>query len=262
MKIADKRKAFILKRIREQESISVAELAAGLNVSEMTIRRDLAELDAEGSLKRIHGGAVSSHGRSYEPPYALRSGQALAAKQSIAKAAAALIEEGDSLALDIGSTVFEIAKELVNRRGLTVMTPSWRVVNLLLKNSDIRLIVPGGIIRQGEESLVGDLTQQAFHSIFLDKLFLGVGGLDAKNGLTEFNWDDALIKKAMIQCAKEIYLVADSNKFEKTAFAKIADIADIHALITDRPPHGELARKLEQSNVRIIIAGDSVAEDC
>lgn len=260
MKIADKRKTHILRKISAEESITVTDLAAGLDVSEMTIRRYLAELESEGLLKRVHGGAVSSHGRSYEPPYALRNSQAVDAKQRIAKAAAAMVEEGDSLALDVGSTVFAIAGELAGRRGLTVMTPSMRIVNLFIKNKDIRLIVPGGILRHGEESLIGDLTHQTFKGLFVDKLFLGVGGLDIQNGLTEYNWDDALVKQAMIRSAKKVYLVADASKFGRSAFAKIADIKDIHVIITDQAPPAPLLQELEKNGVAVFIAGENPAQ--
>ena len=149
------RKAYILERISAEDSISVAALAETLSVSEMTIRRDLAALEREGLLKRVHGGAVSGFGRSYEPPYALRAVQAVAAKQAIARAAAAMVSDGDSVALDVGSTVYEIARLLSHRRGLTVITPSVRVLGLFLKNKDVRTIVSGGVLRTGEESLVG-----------------------------------------------------------------------------------------------------------
>jgi len=254
MKATDQRKAAILERIREEAATTVAELAAGFQVSEMTIRRDLAGLQKEGLLKRVHGGAVSGHGRSYEPPYVVRSARAVPEKQRIARAAAALIEPGDSVALDIGSTTFELARNLVDRSGLTVITPSLRILNLLLNTPGIRLIVPGGVIRPGEGSMVGDLAQQAFSELFVDKLFLAVGGIDAESGLTEYNWDDARVKRAMIRSAKEVYLVADAGKFGRTAFARIAGLAEIHALITDQAPPEPLRQSLEASGVRILVA--------
>ena len=254
MKSIDKRKAAILERIRQEAATTVAGLAAQFQVSEMTIRRDLADLQKEGLLQRVHGGAVSSHGRSYEPPYVVRSAQAVPEKRRIARAAAALIETGDSVSLDIGSTTFEIARNLVDRSGLTVITPSLRIVNLLLNTPGIRLIVPGGVVRQGEDSMVGELVRQAFKELFVDKLFLAVGGIDAQSGLTEYNWEDALVKRAMIRTAKEVYLVADAGKFGRTAFARIGDLADVHALITDQGPPEALRQRLEESGVRIIVA--------
>ena len=169
-------------------------------------------------------------------------------------AAAALIEPGDSVALDIGSTTFELARNLVDRSGLTVISPSLRIIQLLLGTPGIRLIVPGGIVRPGEGSLVGELARQGFGELFVDKLFLAVGGLDAQSGLTEYNWEDALVKRAMIRSAREVVLVADAGKFGRTAFARIAGLAAVHALVTDRDPPEPLRRSLEAAGVRIIVA--------
>jgi DeoR family transcriptional regulator, fructose operon transcriptional repressor len=260
MTAADGRKAHILERISAEESLSVADLSETLGVSEMTIRRDLAELEKEGLLKRVHGGAVSSFGRSYEPPLTLRNAQSVAAKRAIARVAADMVTEGDSVALDVGSTVYEVARHLSQRRGLTVVTPSVRVLGLFLRNKDIRTIVTGGMLRPGEESLVGDLAAHAFRDLFVDKLFLGLGGIDAENGLTEYNWDDALVKRAMIRSAKEVIVVVDASKFQRTAFARIAELADIHVLVTDRPPPDKLAEALAARKVSVVLADGATEE--
>jgi DeoR/GlpR family transcriptional regulator of sugar metabolism len=252
---AEQRKAHILERISSEDLITVAELASSLDVSEMTIRRDFSDLEKEGHLKRVHGGAVSSHGRSYEPPFVLRQSQSADAKQRIAEAAAAMVEEGDSLALDVGSTVLEIARQLVGRRGLTVVTPSLRVVNTLIRNKDIRLIMAGGILRQDEESLVGEFAQQAFKRLFVDKLFLGVGGLDARSGLTEYNWEDAQVKQAMIASAKKVIVALDASKFGRVAFAKVGDLKDIHTVVTNREPPSELSERLAEAGVSVVVTG-------
>ena len=259
MKIGQKRKNAILQKIEEESSITVNALAESLGVAEMTIRRYLTELQNEGLLKRVHGGAVRTPSRSYEPPYSLRSAQANVAKAHIGKLAAQLIEDGDTVALDVGSTTFEIAKALTARSSLTVITPSMRVLNLLMGNPDIRLISPGGVIRPGEESMIGELPRQAFKGLYVDKLFLGVGGLDSQAGLTEYNWDDALIKQAMIACAKEVYLVTDAGKFEQVAFAKVAELRSIHTLITDQMPPATLALALADAGVKVTVAAPAKA---
>lgn len=253
---AAQRQAHILERISSDERVAAAGLAESLSVSEMTIRRDLADLERLGHLKRIRGGAVSGFGRGYEPPFTLRQSQAAGAKRRIAEAAAAMVEEGDSLAIDVGSTALEIARQLSGRRGLTVVTPSIRVVNTLFRNTDIRLIVAGGMVRPGEESLVGELAQQAFKGLFVDKLFLAVGGLDVLGGLTEYNWDDALVKKAMVGSAKRVILTVDASKFGRVAFAKVAELADIHVVITNREPPAGLARRLAEARVTVVVTGD------
>ena len=145
--------------------------------------------------------------------------------------------------------MIEIARRLVGRRGLTVVTPSLRVVNTLVANKDIRLIVTGGVLRPGEESLVGELAQRTFEGLFVDKLFLAVAGVDARHGVTEYNWEDALVKKAMIRSAKKVILAADASKF-------VAGLADIHALVTNEEPPRELSQHLTQAGVAVAVAGD------
>lgn len=248
------RKTYILNRIEAKNTASVAKLASELKVSEMTIRRDLSELENKGLIRRVYGGAVSARGRSYEPPLIMRETNSIEEKRSIGKIAAQLIEEGDSIALDVGSTTIEVAKNLISSHNLTIMTPSLHIANLLSNQPDIRLILSGGIIRHSENSCIGDLAQRAFKGLFIDKLFLAVAGMDAKAGLTEYNWDDTMVKQAMIQSAKEVIVVSDSSKFDKIAFAHIAPLKITHRLVTDQLPTGSLLEKLQESNVEIIIA--------
>jgi DeoR/GlpR family transcriptional regulator of sugar metabolism len=256
MSLRESRHSYILQEIESCGSVSVVELAKNLNVSKMTIRRDLIELEKEGLIRRVHGGAVSAHGRSYEPPFLLRSTEASEAKQKIGACAAKMVVEGDSIALDVGTTTLEVAKNLIERRNLTIITPSLRIANLLFNQPGIRLILPGGIVRPGEASLVGDLTRLAFQELFVDRLFLGIGCIDSEVGLTEYNWDDALVKRAMIKSAKEVILVADSSKFDKVAFVHVASFNQIHKLVTDAPPPEHLARRLIEAKVKVVVAGD------
>lgn len=257
MTLPEIRRSYILQQVENLGSVTVIDLATDLNVSGMTIRRDLMDLEKEGLIQRVHGGAVSTRGRSYEPPYVLRASQSVKAKQYIGALAASLVAEGETIALDIGSTTLEVAKNLVDRHHLTVLTPSIRIATLFINQSDIRLILPGGIVRPGEASLIGDLTRQAFQHLFVDRLFLGVGGIDAHFGLSEYNWDDTLVKQAMIKSAKEIIVVADSSKFGKIAFAHVAPFSSIHKLVTDQLPPEPLLQKLNEYRIKIFLANVS-----
>jgi DeoR family transcriptional regulator, fructose operon transcriptional repressor len=249
--IAEDRKAFIISQIESGGTVDISELTTLLNVSEMTIRRDLNALEREGVLRRVHGGAVNARGRSYEPPLPLRNAHQSEAKQSLGELAAALIEEGDCIALDVGSTTMEIARNLIGRQNLTVITPSLYIASLLVNQVGIRVIVPGGILRPGEASMIGDLAQRAFETLFVDKLFLGIGGIDAQAGFTEYNWDDTLTKRAMIRCAKQVIVVADGSKFGRVAFALVAKYAEVHKLVTDQPPPEDIRLKLDASGVSL-----------
>lgn len=251
----ENRRTLIIQEIEDRGSVSVVDLAERMHVSEMTIRRDLTDLEREGIVRRVHGGAVSARGRSYEPPLRLRSTEHQDAKEQIGRIAAELVADGDSIALDIGTTTMELARHLVGRRNLTVLTCSLHIANLLLGQPDIRLILSGGIIRPGEASLVGDLAQHAYKNLFVDRLFLGVGAVDLQAGLTEYNWDDALVKQAMIRSAKEVILLTDSSKFNRVAFAGVAPLSVVHQIVTDRNLDAEMSARLTQLGIVVHIAG-------
>ena len=254
--ISEDRTAFILKEIEDRGSVSVVDLAQKLNVSEMTVRRDLVDLEKERLIRRVHGGAVSARGRSFEPSLVLRETQNRDEKAIIGKMAADLVADGDSIALDIGSTTLQVAINLIGHHNLTVLTPSLKIANVLANQPDIRLILPGGIVRHGELSLTGDLARRAVEGLFVDRLFLAVGAIDSRNGLTEYNWDDALVKQAMVQNAKEVILVADSSKFEKVAFARVAPLSAIHMLVTNQLPPPQLREALEKAGVLLLIKNE------
>ena len=254
MALQEHRRSFILRLIEDRGSVSVVDLAERLNVSMMTIRRDLMDLEREGSVRRVHGGAVSVRGRSYEPLYTMRAGMMQSQKERIGRLAASLVAEGDSIALDIGTTTLEVARALVGRRNLTVLTPSLHIANLFLNQPEIRVIVTGGIMRTVEGSLVGELARAAFKRLHVDRLFLGVACIDAAYGLSEYNWDDALIKQAMIESSKEVIVVADSAKFSKVAFAHVADFRQVHKVVTDRIPSPEILEQLSSYNIPLLVA--------
>jgi len=245
---------FILREIEDHGSVSVANLALRMHVSEMTIRRDLSGLDRKGIINRIHGGAVSARGRSYEPPLTIRASENLEAKKMIGKTAARLVAEGDSIAIDTGSTALEVAHNLTEYRNLTVVTSSLHVANLLFNKPGIRLILSGGTVRQEEASLIGKLAELTYESLFVDRLFLGVGAINVKTGLTEYNLDDTLIKQAMIRSAKEVILVADSTKFNQIAFVRVAPLSILHQVVTEKPLEGNLMEAFTRLNISIHIA--------
>jgi DeoR/GlpR family transcriptional regulator of sugar metabolism len=231
--LSEQRHQAILELLNREGSITVAHLVNRFDVSDMTVRRDLELLARKGLLRRVHGGAVSARGRSFEPAYLLRSASHQEEKARIGQAAAALVEDGDSIALDVGTTTLEVARRLVGRRNLTIITPSFHIASLLAEQPDIRIILTGGIVRPGELSLVGELAQRALQDFFVDKLFLGIGGLHLEAGLTEFNLEDALVKKAMLGRAKETIVVADATKFGRVAFAAVGPLQTVKRIVTD-----------------------------
>lgn len=252
--LADERRQRILELIETEGSVSVDDLAQRFDVSEMTIRRDLRLLERDGLLRRVHGGATSSRGRSYEPPFLLRAGEHADAKARIGAVAAEMIHDGDSIALDVGTTTLEIARHLEGKKNLTIVTPSLHIANVLASQPATRLILTGGILRPGELSLIGHLAERAFEEFYVDKLFLGIGGISFEAGLTEFNVEDAQVKKAMLASAKECIVVADASKLGNTAFAGVAPLSAVHKLITDSTADPEFIAHLQEMGIEVILA--------
>lgn len=251
---AETRRSLILQRIEDDGAVTVLAEAERFKTSPMTIRRDLLELSSTGRVRRVHGGAVAAHGRSYEPPYLVRAQEEVPAKRAIAEAAARLILEGDSVAVDTGSTCLEVARLLTARRNLTVVTPATRVADIIAESSSIRVISTGGHIRPGEGSMVGDLATRAFADLHVDRLILGCAGIDARFGTSDYNWDDVLVKKAMVASAKEVILVADARKFHHVAFARMCGLEDISVLVTNAAPDPDLHRALDAAGTTVIVA--------
>jgi len=248
------RRSEILQTLEERGSVSVVDEAERFGVSPMTVRRDLLDLEKAGLARRVHGGAVIGRGRSFEPPYLVRENEASEAKERIARTTAALIAESDSIAIDTGSTCLEVAEQLKGRRNITVVTPAMRVAQALFDQPDLRVVMTGGMLRPGEGSLTGDFAVRAFQNLSVDRLILATAGIDATFGISDYNWDDVLVKQAMVGSAKEVIVVADSSKFGRVAFARIAGLEIIDKLVTDVAPEGELAEALRVAGVKVIIA--------
>jgi DeoR/GlpR family transcriptional regulator of sugar metabolism len=253
---SEQRRRTILELLNANGSVSVSELGSRFDVSEMTRRRDLDELERKGLLTRVHGGAISARRRSRAPALLIRCAMQQAEKQRIAKAAVGLISNGDSIALDIGSTTYEIARQMSEQRerqNLTVITPSLRIANQLVEMRGLRLFVTGGLLRPEELSMVGKMAEDAFKRFFVDKLFLGVSGIDFDAGLTDFDVEDALVKQVMLPSAKEIIVVADASKFNRVTFAVIAPLTVATCIITDASVDPAMVDQLRAKNIDVIV---------
>lgn len=252
--LSEERHQEILRIIEMEGSVLVNDLVSKFNVSEMTIRRDLDTLDKKGLLRRVHGGAMSDVGRSYEPPYLTRTSLNQEEKAKIGEVAASLINHGDSVSLDVGTTTLEIAHNIADKQNLTIITPCLQIASLLCENPNIRLILSGGILRPGELSMVGHIAERVFEEFFVDKLFLGAAGVDIESGLTEYNLEDTQVKKAMIKNAKQVILVADSKKFNRVAFTAIAPIDVLDIVVTDKGVEEGIVKKLQDRNIDVWLA--------
>ena len=248
------RRELVLDLLDRHGRVTVAELSALAEVSEMTVRRDLEALEGDGALKRVHGGAITVVSTSYEPPFGARVRRSVAAKERIGRAAAGLLREGETVILDVGTTTLEVAKGLRGRRNLTVLTPSLRAAEVLAEEASIRLMMTGGVVRPGERSLVGDYAEGAFSDLRFDTFVMGVGGIQESAGLTEYNLDDARVKRAALASAQRCVVVADSSKLGRVAFARICPLEQVDVLVTDSDAGPDDLAMLEAAEVEVIAA--------
>lgn len=248
------RRELVLELLERKGRVTVAEVSAVAEVSEMTVRRDLEALERDGALKRVHGGAISAVSTSYEPPFAVRMQRATTAKERIGRAAAALIREGETVILDVGTTTLEVAKALQGRRNIRILTPSLRAADILADEGGIHLIVTGGVVRPGERSLIGDHAERAFADLRFDTFVMGVGGIERRAGLTEFNLDDAGVKRAALASSQRCLVVADSSKLGRVAFAGICPLDRMDVLVTDAQAAPDDLAPLEAADVEVVIA--------
>jgi DeoR/GlpR family transcriptional regulator of sugar metabolism len=169
-----------------------------------------------------------------------------------------MIFDGDSVAFDVGTTTIEIVRALDDRHGLTILTSSLPIANEIVGkfslDSEIRLILTGGILRPTELSMIGHIPQQVYAELHVDKAFVGIGGISLEDGLTEYNLEDAQVKKALIASADETIVVADGTKIGRTTFASVASLAVISTLITDESAPPELLEQLRQREIQVIVA--------
>jgi DeoR/GlpR family transcriptional regulator of sugar metabolism len=246
---AQERQKIILELIAENGVVTVSELCDRFGVSDMTIRRDLSALENASLLRRVHGGAVGARGRSYEPPVLARIQEHRVEKQAIGRFAATLVHEGDSIALDIGTTTLELARNLAYVHDITVLTNSLPIANALTDKPGIRLMVAGGIIRPGELSMIGPLAGYTFSRFHIDKAFIGIGGVDLEVGLTEYNLEDAEVKRQMIQNCHRCILLTDSSKFGRKTFAGVAPLSVVDEIVTDTQIDEQFYDRLREQGI-------------
>src|SRR5258708_6415021 len=225
--IAQERRQRIFEDIETSGIASVRDLAQRFEVSTITVMRDLQELEQEGLIRRVHGGAISVRGASYEPPFSARKSQLSPEKHRIAAKAVEMIQDGDRIILDVGTTTLEIARALKGKRNLTVLVTNLRAALELASQPAIQVIVVGGRCRTSELSMIGHLAEQTLRTFQVDKAFIGVGGVTVSHGLTAFNFDEAGTQRTMIERARQAIVVADHTKFGKIMLTQIAPLSDI-----------------------------------
>ncbi|OLF18482.1 DeoR/GlpR family DNA-binding transcription regulator [Actinophytocola xanthii] len=229
---------------REAGEMTVARLAELTGTSEMTIRRDLEVLAAQGVIERYRGGARSLLLRGEEPPFALRANEGVKAKRRIAHAVADLLADGESVVLDSGTTCLEVAHVLRDRR-LTVLPLSLHAANALVGAPALTLLFPGGAPRPGELALTGPLAEASLAALRFDTAVIGCCGLTPAHGITGYDLADAAVKRAAMRSAARVIAVADAAKLTRTALAVVAPVSELDVVVTDTGAPADAVAALE-----------------
>lgn len=232
--MASDRETYILQKIQKEKRVKVAELADELQVTPETIRKDLTEMEEHHLLKRVHGGAViPSYFKASEPAYDDRSSMQIIAKQRIAAEVANDILPGETLLIDNGSTIYELAKAISDIPQLTIITPSLKIAMVFLKNPSTKVFLLGGWLRFTEPSTFGDVTLNQLKGFHVNKTILSVAGISAEYGLTEYLEEDAAIKRQALRCAEKKIVLVDHTKLDVTALLTVAPIEQIDQVYVD-----------------------------
>lgn len=252
------RQARIVAAFEHHGFVSISALADDLGVSAMTIRRDVALLEEKGLLERTHGGAVAPQSGlrapfdAVEPAFDQRMRQQAHEKSAIARAAAALILPRESVGLDVGTSVLALAEALRDRADLRIVTNNLRVgLSLAEGRSPVYLI--GGQIRGPECSVIGPQAVETLRSHFLDRVFIGVSGMDA-SGLYDYSPEDTAVKRAFMANARQVVVLCDASKFGRRALSRIDTLERVDVLVTDAEPVADLAAALKSRNIQVIVA--------
>jgi len=251
--IAAQRRARIVELVNRRGILSVAELARQVGASLMTLRRDLALLDGQGLLRRTHGGAVALAAPP-DVPLRRRERLELQAKAVIGRTAAALIQSGETIFLDAGTTVLAMARCLRSIRSLTVVTNSVQVLADLWNRPGLRVVAVGGVARPASGSITGPLAEKALEEIRVDRAFLGTTGITPRWEVSNSDLDLASFQRRALAVARESYLLADHTKFGRTGLAIVGSLKAFTAVITDAHLSPTLLSQLRKHVGKVVIA--------
>jgi len=257
--LARQRQALILDRVRQEGAVRVADLVRELEVSDMTVRRDLEILHEQGLLEKVHGGATApSRLTSYEPAFTIKSALQQAEKAAIAAEAASMVQPGMAIAISAGTTTYALAGRVAEIPGVTVVTNSLRVAEVLHASGrrDQTVILTGGV-RTPSEALVGPFAIAQLRTVHLDLAFMGVHGMDAKAGFTCPNLMEADTDRALIEASRRLVVVADHAKWGVIGIASIARLDQADVLITDAGLDAEALAVVRQAIPEVVVAGSA-----
>jgi DeoR/GlpR family transcriptional regulator of sugar metabolism len=251
--LIEERHLKIVRIIQEKEKVSIAELSHEVGVSEITIRRDLQDLSERGMIHRVYGGAIIAEANLIDPPVLQRIQKEKVYKESIGCAAASLIKDGESVFIGSGSTTAYVARNLVNRKRLAVITNALNVGMEFSSSEGVTVIVIGGMLRPSELSLIGHIADQALHEVRVDKVIMGITAISVTAGLSNDYLPEVMTDRAIFGMAPEVILVADHTKFGKVASGYVAPLNQITTLITDCETNISFLDEIRNMGINVIV---------
>jgi len=243
----------ILQLVEGQQRLSVADICATFEVSEATARRDLETLASQGKIQRVHGGAIALTQAPPEQPILQRQSEQADEKKHIGQAAAALVQDGETIFLGSGTTVLEAARSLRGRRNLTVLTNSLPVVNALAGAEGITVICLGGMLRDSEFSFIGHITEQTLTEVRADKVLIGTRAISLDHGLTNEYLPETMTDRAILKAGVEIIVLADHTKFGRAATVLLAPLDSLHVIVTDKGTPQDFLDAVQERRIRVVI---------
>jgi DeoR family transcriptional regulator of aga operon len=244
----------ILTLLVKQGRLSVAEVVKKFAISEATARRDLGSLASEGKARRVHGGIIAVEEAPPELPILERTSEEAEEKARIGRMAAELIGNKETIFLGSGTTVLEVARNLRDRRQLTVITNSLPVLNMLAGSKEITVISLGGMLRASELSFIGHITQQALEEIRADKVIVGTRGISLEHGLTNDYLEETLTDRAILKTGRQAIIVADSTKINRVSTALLAPLRNIHTIVTDSKVDRKFLLAVKRQGIQVVVA--------
>jgi DeoR/GlpR family transcriptional regulator of sugar metabolism len=234
--LAIERRREILTRLMADGKVIVAELARDFGVTEETIRRDLERMDKEGLVSKTYGGAVPKQNSGLDLPYNVREGVNVTEKKEIAEKIAELVHDRERVMLDSSSTSLYVVKQLKNKKNLTIITNSVKILVEVADMADWTVLSTGGLLKKDALSLTGSSAEKMINSYHVDTAICSCKGLDMELGVTDSNEGDSLIKQAIFAAAEKRILALDSEKFDKKSFVKVCGLNQIDVVVTDAEP--------------------------
>jgi DeoR family fructose operon transcriptional repressor len=250
--VAELRKEIIINSLNDSEIVHTRDLMQKCDVSEITIRRDLIELEAKGLLIRTHGGAVKIKANEHLFTYDLKINQNRQNKETICKLASNYIEDNDIIFIDCGTTLSLLTQYIKRFKNLIAITNSLPVISELIDTPNIRLSLIGGEIYSERQAIYGPVAETNIERYHANKAFIGADGVSLQHGLSSFDEKEAAITRKMIENAEKVFLLCDSSKIEKNSFVRFAALSKINYLITDKFISGESVQLYQEVGIQVI----------